>query len=63
MSNDQETREPWTARRIRHRLTTLIDALPMAEGRDQHSRELLKNVRDDLIEVRAGLDQLFGDYK
>lgn len=55
--------EPWTHRRIRHRLTTLIEVLPTVNGADKHSRETLKNIHEDLQKIRAGLDQLCGDYK
>ena len=53
----------WTYKRIRYRLSTLIEVLPLARARDESSEKLLKNIHDDLREIRAGLDQLQGDYK
>ena len=60
---DDELEEVWTHKRIRQRLSAVIEVLPTVNAQDQHSRTLLKNIHDDLRQIRAGLDQLAGDYK
>jgi hypothetical protein len=55
--------EPWTHKRIRHRLTTLIEVMPAIVAHDIASRKLIENIAEDLREIRARLDQLAGDYK
>ena len=63
MSTTDKDGEPITFKRVRRRLTTLIEALPSATAGDASTRILLANVTDDLKETRAWLDQLCGDYK
>ena len=63
MSDDQNaptSRQPWSYQRIRSRLSTLIKVMPLAGG-DEHTRKFLENMREDLIEIRAGLDQWHGE--
>ena len=51
MSTDKNG-EPWTYSRVRHRLSTLIEVASWAVG-DQKTRQ---NIIEDLVEVRACLD-------
>jgi hypothetical protein len=59
MSTENGSREPWSYQRIRSRLTTLIEVAPLAVGNEQ----LLQSMREDLIEIRAGLDQCFSTHE
>lgn len=56
--NDQEQ---WSYHRLRRKLTMLIEVLPMAIAGDEPTQALLKNVREDLVTIRAGLDQRHGE--
>jgi hypothetical protein len=53
-------REPWSYERLRRKLTTLIEVLPMAVAGDEPTRALLKNVQNDLVDLRAGLTKWYG---
>ena len=57
----QNDQEPWSYERLRRNLNMLVEVLPMAVAGDEPTKALLKNVHEDLVTIRAGLDQWYGE--
>ena len=49
--------EPVTFKRVRHRLSTLIEVMPKS-AKEIYTGNLLTNIREDLVWIRLGLDEL-----